>query len=79
MKHTTENASEPLCTPGVELVLSRLTADLQRLLGEGTEFCLVVAQDSADIVNIQAITNATAHRAHQLLRAADGMGFDSVH
>lgn len=78
MTDSTEKASPPLRHPGVERALVRLNADLQRLLGDGTEYCLVISQDAPDVTNVQAMTNTTAERAHQLLRAADGVGFDSI-
>lgn len=78
MMDATDNATPPMRHPAVVCALARLNAELVRLLGTGTEYCLVISQESADLVNVQAMTNTSAARAHQLLRAADGVGFDSL-
>lgn len=78
MADLTAKASAPLRTPGIDAAIARLDADLTRLLGSGTEFCLVVAQDCPDLLNVQAMTNTSPRRAHLLLRAVDGVDFDPV-
>lgn len=69
MKATADRdaSAAPADQPGVELAVQRLAAELQRLLGEGTEYCLVISQDCADVLNVQAITNAQPTRAIDLL------------
>jgi len=78
MTDLTDKDTPPLRVPEVEMAVARLNAELQRALGTGTEYCLVIAQDSPSLLNVQAMTNTTALRAHALLRAADGVGFDSL-
>lgn len=73
-----DNAKPPMRHPGVVLAVTRLNAELARLLGPGTEYVLVIAQDADDLVNVQAMTNSAVARAHALLRAADLAGFDSL-
>jgi len=80
MKHTTqcEALDAPMRQPGMELAVEALEAELVRLLGPNTEYCLVVYQDSPDAVNIQAITNASVARAHALLAVVSHRGFGAV-
>lgn len=78
MKDRTEMTREPLLQPGVERSVARLDSELRRLLGEGTEYVLVISQrvDTLDLV--QAVTNATPEKALDLLRAARACGLDSL-
>ena len=79
MEHRTHDDLEaPLHQPGVTGGIRHLTQELRRVLGEHTEFCLVIAQETAEPVNIQAVTNTDIPRAHQLLRVADQTGFEQV-
>lgn len=73
-----DHADAPTRQPGVEPLMRHLEQRLCKLLGPDTEYCLVISQDTGDVQRVQAITNASAARAHQLLRAVDQVGFDSL-
>ena len=64
--------------PAVELAVHRLDVALRRILGDGTEYCLVISRPMDGVDHIQALTNSTVAHAHELLRAADACGFDSL-
>ena len=74
----TDDDPAPLRNPAVERAVRQLNRELLRLLGGGTEYCLVILQDTDELVNVQAMTNTTQARATAMLRAADGAGFDSL-
>lgn len=73
-----DSDAPPCGQPGVDAVVNDLDAQLQRLLGAGTLYCLVIAAERAGVVHVQAVTNATPKRASGMLRAAAASGFDSL-
>jgi hypothetical protein len=78
MADLTDGTTPPLQLAGVEKAISQLRRELLHLLGAGTEFCVVVAQDTPDLVHVQAMTNTSALRAKALLRIAAAADFDVV-
>lgn len=78
MKSEQQTDPAPLRDRRVELAVARLNAELRGILGAETTYVLVISRDFRGVDHIQATTNSTATRAHELLRAADACGFDSL-
>ena len=70
-----DRGTPPTMRPGVDAVITQLEARLRQLLGANTTYVLVIAVDSPDMLEVQAVTDTDPDHAMQLLEWAKLSGF----
>lgn len=74
----TELDVPPTSQPGVDAAIAQLEKTLRQLLGAGTTYVLVIAQDRGDALHVQAVTDTSPEHAMHLLQYARASGFETT-